>query len=160
MSDTIHAFAERVCLGNLEALQFCDLWFRYCHSIDDLIDTMEDGRPTMKPEAIIEIFAVAAGIYNCSFYIKNQPMLMPVVLLVTSAYADSVQFEKSPVNCHRKIGDVLRCCGNEMFFAVAMITGGWRHARGLSPAIREASWKLQHDENDNPLVEDFVIKET
>jgi len=145
-----HAFAQEVCRGDKNALVFCDLWYSYCHGIDDLIDTMEDGRPTMSPEQILAIFANAALLYNCPFYIANRSHLFPMVLSVTNAYADSVAWEKSSVNRRRVIADVLRTCGDEMFFIVAMIIGGWEHMRGLSARIREQDWLLQHDSNDNP----------
>lgn len=146
----LHEFCAEVCRGDMSAMTFCDLWFNYCHGIDDLIDTMEDGRPTMKPEAILKLFGIAATLYNCPFYVRNQAALFMPVLTITNAYADSVAWEKSSVSRRRKIADVLRCCGNEMFFVVALIVGGWQHMRDLSPKIRERSWVLQHDENDNP----------
>ena len=140
-----HAFAVEVCRGNQQALDFCHLWYQYCHGIDDLIDTMEDGRPTMSPEEIIALFANAALLYNCPFFLANRNFLFPVVLLVTNAYADSVAWEKSPVNRRRVMADVLRTCGDEMFFMVAVILGSWPHVRGVSGRIREADWILQHD---------------
>lgn len=146
----LHEFCRNVCLGDEDAMRFCDMWMTYCHAIDDLIDTMEDGRPTMTPETILEIFALAAHLYNSKFFIANQPRLYPVAIMITNAYADSVLWEKSPVLRRRRIADVLRCCGNEMFFLVALLCGGWQHMRKLSPLIRERSWQLQHDEHDQP----------
>ena len=145
-----HAFTVEICRGDRDAHVFCDLWFNYCHGIDDLIDTMEDGRPTMKPEAVLSLFANAAALYNCPFFVRYRDQLLSVALLVTSAYADSVAWERSPIKRRRIIADVLRCCGDEMFFIVAMLTGGWAHVRSVSSRIRERDWILQHDEDDNP----------
>lgn len=116
----------------------------YCHQIDDLIDNREDGKPTTTPEQILKIPVNALLLYNHPFYMVHREMLMPVVLLVTNAYADSVAWEKSPSASERAIADVIRCCGNEMFFMVALICGGYEHMRRLSPRIREHSWHLQH----------------
>jgi len=145
-----HAFAREVCNGNKDALSFCDLWYAYCHQIDDLIDCKEDGRPTMSDEAILRIFVIAAMLYNCPFYVEHRQHLFPVVIMTTNLYADSVAWERSPVNRRRAIADVLRCCGDEMFAMVAMICGGWAHVRNVSPRIRERDFQLQHDENDQP----------
>lgn len=149
-SKEIRDFCQTVCRGEVAALQFCDLWFDYCHRIDDLIDTREDGRPTMTPEEILTIFGAGLMLYNCEFYLKHQRTLFPIILAVTNCYMDVVQWEKSPVEHQRKMADVLRCCANELFFVVAMITGGWSHMRDVSARIRERSWLLQHDESGQP----------
>lgn len=142
--------SKEVCKGDSDAMLFCGLWFGYCHAIDDLIDNMEDGRATTRPEEILRLFATAAAIYNTQFYVKHRDQLFPSVLAITNMYADSVAWEKSPVEHQRKIADILRCCGNEMFFIVALIVGGWDHMRLMSPKIRDKSWQLQHGPDGNP----------
>ena len=87
----------RICNGDKEAMAFNDLWYRYVHGIDDLIDTSVDGRPRMSPEQIIHLFFDAALLYNSDFFIKHRNLLFPVVLLVTNTYTNSVLWEKSPL---------------------------------------------------------------
>lgn len=147
---TAHDFAKEVCRGDKSAEVFCHLWYVYCHAIDDLIDTMEDGRPTMNPEQILAMFANAALLYNCPFFVANRNHLFPIVLSVTNAYADSVMWEKSPLWRRRAMADTLRMCGDEMFFMIAMLIGGWDHMRSVSGKIRERDWVLQHDEYNHP----------
>lgn len=142
LSDEVKA----LCKGNGQAIHFCSLWFLYCHRIDDLID----NRTGVTNDEILEMLLCAAAIYNCDFYIANRQMLYPIVLMVTNQFADSVAWENDSVEHRRKMADVLRCCGNEMFFAVAMLVGGWGHVRIWSPKIRERDWLLQHDEKGNP----------
>lgn len=144
---TISEFCAELCRGNAKAMEFCHLWFNYCHKIDDLIDI---GPPVVSNEQILELFIMANVLYSHEFYVAHKSVLQPVVMLVTNAYADTVPWEKSTVNRQRMMADVLRCCGNEMFFAVAIICGGWQHLRSLSARLRERSWQLQHDEHDNP----------
>jgi hypothetical protein len=146
-----HNFTKELCQGNRAAEEFCNLWYAYCHGIDDIIDLKEDGRPTMSNEKILEVFATAALMYNCKFYTDHRPHLFPIVIAVTNLYADSVLWERSPAAHLRKIADVLRCCGDEMLLMVAIIIGGWSHMRKMSPRIRETDYRLQHDENDNPI---------
>jgi len=131
-----------VCNGNAEAHQFNSLWYTYCHNIDDLIDG--DNGP-ISAEAKLEIFAVAAALYNCNFYRQHQAALYPIVLMVTNAYADSVKWEDSDQDHQRKMADVLRMAGNEMYNAVALITGGWQHMRSVSSEIRDQDWIGQHE---------------
>lgn len=139
-----------LCMGDPEAMAFNDLWYRYCHGIDDLIDTMEDGRPQMNAEQILELFALAAAVYNAPFFVRHRDMLFPIALQVTNAYADSVAWERSPISRRRTMADVLRTCGNEMYNSIAMIKGGWSHLRDWGPKIRERDWIGQHDEQDRP----------
>lgn len=145
-----HAFTREICKGDRAAVEFCSLWYAYCHAIDDLVDEKVDGRPTLSNEKIIQIFANAALLYNCPFFVRNREHLFPIVLMVTNQYADSVAWEKSPLAHRRTIADVLRCCGDEMFFMVAMICGGYEHMRAVSGRIRDRDWILQHDANGNP----------
>ncbi len=143
-------WSNQLCKGNPDAMFFCDLWYRYCHAIDDLLDTMEDGRPTMSRDQILSIFFCAAFFYNCRFYRANAEVLSPVVIMVTNMYADSVAWERSSIPRRRVMGDVLRTCGDEMYFMVALLCGGEQHMRDMSLKIRERDWIGQHDEHDQP----------
>jgi hypothetical protein len=87
---------------------------------------------------------MALALYNHPFYLKHQKVLFPVILQVTNQFADSVQFERSPLKHRRMIANVLSSCGDEVFFVVAMICGGWSHARKFSAAIRERDFARQH----------------
>lgn len=144
-------FNVRLCAGNQEAMQMNDLYYRMCHGLDDLLDSRRDGRPVMSEEQILELWADTAMFYNSSFYVKYREMLFPTSLLVTNQYADSVAWERSSIHRRRTIADVLRICGDELYFMVAMICGGWKHARQLSPLIRERDWIMQHDKNEQPI---------
>lgn len=144
-----HNFTKLVCCGNRDAEVFCGLYYQYCHGIDDILDTMEDNRPTMSKEDILALFVNAAMLYNCTFFKQHSALLFGSVLAVTNAYADSVAWESDPVEHRRTIADVLRTCGDEMFFMVAMICGGWKHMRAVSGQIRESDWILQHTKPDD-----------
>lgn len=149
-AEHLEELSKEVCMGRPDAMLYCTLWFGYCHAIDDLIDNMEDNKPTTSPEEILRLFATAAAIYNNPFYVKHREQLFPAVLSITNMYADSVAWEKSPIDHHRAIADILRCCGNEMFFLVALVIGGWDHMRAVSPKIRDRSWRLQHGQDGKP----------
>lgn len=137
---------KSLCKGNEPAIHFCTLWFLDRHRIDDLIDE----RDKVSNEEILEMLICAAGLYNSPFYLANRVMLYPIVLMITNQFADSVKWERDDLEHRKTMADVLRCCGNEMFFAVAAIIGGWDHVRMWSPKIRERDWLLQHDNKGNP----------
>lgn len=139
-----------VCRDNVDALEFCGMWYHYCHGIDDLIDTMQDGRPTMSKEQIIGLFLKAAMFYNSKFFIAYRHMLYPLVISITNTYADSVAWEKSSKPHLRTMGDVFRTCGNEMFFMVALICGGPDHMRRVSQPVKERDYLAQHDAQGYP----------
>ena len=140
-----------LCKGDREAMmEFNDMWYKYVHAIDDLIDTMVDGRPKMTRDQIIQIFYNAAGFYNCAFFIRHRHLISPIVLSVTNTYANSVSWGRSPYARRRAMADVWRTCGDEMYDLVAMIVGGWEHVREVSPLIRDRDWLGQHDEKGRP----------
>lgn len=145
-----HAFAREICRGNKAAEEFCHLFYRHAHALDDLIDTKEDGRPTMSNADILALFADTALMYSCPFFVANRTILFPVILMVLNQYADSVAWERDPIKHRRIMADVLRTCGDEVFFMVAMIVGGWGHMRAVSGRIRETDWLKQHDAEGRP----------
>lgn len=140
-----------LCKGDESAMTFCDLWYNYCHGIDDLIDTLRDGRPRMSKDQMISLFFKAALLYNSDFYINHRQLLAPIVLQVTNTYRDSVAWENSPKRHLRQMADVFRTCGNEMFIMVALLTGGEHHMRMMSLAIKERDWLGQHTPDGAPL---------
>ncbi len=140
-----------LCKGDTAAMTFCDMWYRYCHGIDDLIDTLRDGRPRMHKEQMVSLFFNAAVFYNLEFYVKHRELLFPIVLQVTNTYQDSIAWEHSPLSHLRQMADVFRTCGNEMYVIVALICGGEAHMRKMSMAIKERDWLGQHDAAGNPV---------
>ncbi len=151
MSDegAAHEFTAEVCKGDRDAMICCNLFYTYAHGIDSLIDDKEDGRPIMSNEEIIKLFVNSAFLFNCPFFKKHSEVLLGTVLSVTNTWADSVAWEKSPIDHRRLIADVLRCVGNEFFFMIAMLCGGWDHLRSVSGRIRETDWIKQHTKPDD-----------
>ncbi len=140
-----------LCCGNQDAMTFCDLYHSYVHGIDDLVDTMEDGRPTMSKEQIVGLFFQALILYNSAFFVAYRHLLFPVIIQVTNMYQDSVAWERSPKAHLRKIADVMRTCGGEVYFMVALICGGPEHMNKMSRLIRDRDYCSQHDSNDQPI---------
>jgi len=126
-----------LCKGNKDAEEFCNLWYAYVHSIDDLIDE-EDADP-LRP------FFDAALLYNAKFYHQNESLLFPLVLSITAQYRLSVVWEAAYGESNKqKMADVLRMSGNQMFGQVALIVGGFNHMNTMMAKIYLADWKGQH----------------
>jgi hypothetical protein len=64
--------------------------------------------------------------------------------MTANTYADSVQWEDSPIEYKRKIADVLRQMGNEVILAVIEIVKGVGVRREVSMKFRELSWLAHH----------------
>lgn len=140
---------EVFCNGNQDAFEFLVNWHMYCHAVDDIIDwPKEDKKVT--DEMILAAFALAGVCYSTRFYAAHAQELLPVVLLVTNAYADSVNWEHDPVLKRQYIADVMRHAGNEMVMMVAYICGGWDAMRKLSPALWERSYDDHHEPDGRP----------
>lgn len=142
---------ERICLRphgagpDPEAMDFlANYWARYCHEIDDLVDGERTG-----PEALLATFALAATLYSHPFYLRHVSALRQVALNVTSMYADSVAWEKAG-DWRAAWADHHRHCALEMVAAVAMICGGYDHARQVMPELRFMAWNEHHNEKGSP----------
>jgi len=132
---------QRICRSDPEAMDFlANYWARYCHEIDDIIDGDRVG-----PELILGTFALAIELYSHPFYIKHLAGLRQVARNITSTYADTVAWEQGPADWQRKWAEHHRHCSNEMVQAVAMICGGYEHARAIMPELRAMAYHEHHD---------------
>lgn len=139
-----------LCNGNAEAMVFCDVFYGYVHSIDDLLDSAQDGRPIMSKRQMLGLFFQAAVLYNLPFYKQNHALLFPIILDITNLYAISVEWEVSPKPHLRAMADVFRTSGNRMYSMIALICGGPDHMYDISKHIHDRDWCLQHDKDGNP----------
>jgi len=150
-AETARAWNIELCRGNQDAMHFCDLWYRYCHGIDDLIDTLRDGRPRMSKDQMVGLFFQAALLYGSTFYVQNRDALLPIVLDITDTYRNSIAWEHASAKHLRQMADVFRTCGNRMYSMVALLCGGEQHMRTMSLKITERDFILQHDAAGNPV---------
>lgn len=133
-----------LCRGDAEAMAFGDLWYGYAHGVDDLIDTMIDGRPTMSRDQIMSLFFTAACLYNHPYYMKNQQLLFPIILETNNLYKLSAGWENSGKAHLRAIADVLRSCGLKMHSMMALIAGGEQHQIDITRRMYEHDYLMQH----------------
>lgn len=142
---------EELCCGNQAAMQFNDIYYGYVHGIDDLLDLMVDGRPTLSKDQILSIFFRAALLYTCPFFVANREFLMPIILDITHSYAVSVGWERAPQPHLRAMADVLRTSGNRLYWMVALLCGGEQHALSMIRKLHDSDWTRQHDAHGRPI---------
>jgi hypothetical protein len=162
---------RRICRDDPEAMDWLgNHWAPYCHAIDDVIDEIvlkrraEDSPPYLaQAEFVIGVFAAAVALYSHPFYLRHIGALKAVVLNVTAMYAQTVQWESTGGNggaCARPPGgngdwretwaDMHRHCSLEVVTAVAVICGGYAHARAVIPECRVTAYAEHHDGKGTP----------
>lgn len=144
---------QRICCGNAAGVDFMNRWQAYVHAIDDI----EDGELT-HPEERLGTFIGALELYTHPFFLRYMAELKPVILLVTSDYADAVAWEKSKTEWKRREADTLRHSGAAMVRIVAYLCAeahtpgsGYRHLRSFSLEMRTVCYLEHHDEKGQPV---------
>jgi len=115
---------------DIEAMQFVELYAKYIHQIDDIID--EDK----KDELIINTFNLATCVFTTPFWIKHHEKLFLIDVLINNQYADVVKWESAEELWKRRDAKALSHVGYNMLFAVVLIVAGY-------PALRECSSKFR-----------------
>jgi len=137
------------CGADREAAEWLDQWRSFIHAIDDQVDG--EVSPPDRVEHLLRIFAGASELYTHPFFIRHATRLQLVIVLVTSAYADVVAFERSDTHWKRDWADHWRHVGSEVALAVAYICGGYEHLRRMSPEMRSVCHWKHHDAHGKPI---------
>lgn len=119
-------------------MQFMRTWREYIRAVDNCID---EG--FWDAEHLADAFAKGCECYSTPFFRKHVTMLMPVIISVTSTYADSIQFERSPELWKRQWADVLRHADGQIVCMMSFLCGGWAFMRSLSPVFLVCAYE-QH----------------
>jgi hypothetical protein len=130
-------------IDNIDAVNWVLAFVTYCHAIDDIIDN-DIPKDKSRQEFIIKTFEFSEILFTNVFYLQHINILRPLVKMTANTYADSVQWEDSPIEYKRKIADVLRQMGNEVILAVIEIVKGVGVRREVSMKFRELSWLAHH----------------
>jgi hypothetical protein len=138
----------RICAGDAEAMDFlANHWSPYVHEIDDIMD---GDRPN--PRDQLMTFARACVLFSHPFYLKHLAALRQLVLNITVAYADSVDWEQPTAQpWQQSWADHHRHCGLEMVVAVATICGGHEHGFAISQEQRSLCHVDHHNREGKPI---------
>lgn len=123
-----------------DAKMFLATYCDYCHRLDDIID-----EKITDSEYILKTAAMAADIFNSNFWRDNCNLLYVIEALVNNDYADANVWQGNAVEWKRNQADILRHSGNNMIFAVILLTKGREALRRFSGQIREVSHLMHHD---------------
>ncbi len=137
----------RLCRGNPEAADWIQLGRLYCHEIDDLIDLdLPNGDRANGAERLCRIGAMAIALYTHPFFVKHAGQLGDAMLTNTNNYAQSVAWEKSPIEWQRQFSDWARHGWINVLLTVAGICGGYMNMRAESGELWEYAYTAHHDE--------------
>lgn len=112
----------------------------YCHNIDDIVD-----EHVTEPEVILNTHMQALKLFSSNFYRKYQDVLYPCIINIHHTWLDSVAMESSSELWQKEQADVLRLVGIEIKLVVIELLGGYEARRKCSVAVRENTYKKQHD---------------
>lgn len=127
---TQETYKELGMMIGVEAIEFLDLWQRYVHDIDDVIDEPKDK------EKICRTFVQAALIYSHPVFIRYKDSLLPVVLNLSNTYMDSVIWEESEVKWKSRDARCLCHAGYDMMFTLVWLIAGFDALRKISDRLR------------------------
>jgi hypothetical protein len=134
LRDLLGSFAN----GNQLATDWLCIYYEWTHEVDDIID--EDD---WDPEKLLKAFLRACEVYSHPFYVLNSQHLQGICILVTAEYADSIKWERAPELFKRQWADVMRHTSNNVFYTVALLTGGYEHLRKIANSWRAVCY-VQH----------------
>lgn len=139
---------QRICCGDASAMDFlANHWSPYVHEIDDIMDGDRPGRRDQ-----LMTFARACVLFSHPFYLRHLTALRQIVLNVTVAYADSLDWEQSTAQpWQQSWADHHRHCGLEMVIAVATICGGHEHGFSISQEQRTICQVDHHNRAGKPI---------
>lgn len=134
------SFLDVIAKGNPEATELLKAGWRFCHAVDDVIDEAQ-----WNADAILNTSALGIAFYSHPFYRRNIAALRMPVLIATSWYEDSVNWEKAPELWKRRWADVLRHAWNGVIMAVAYLVGGYEHMQAVSRPLLASCYVYHAD---------------
>ena len=126
-------FSE-VCLGNKDAFEFCAIFLRWVHLIDDCVDA---DKPIGDLESVTRLHLDAFLVFAFNpFWQAHKKSLLPLVIQGTKAFLDSIEWAERPDFRDRASADVIKAQYQEVFWHVAMICGGYDHIDRVTRLFR------------------------
>lgn len=141
----------RLCKGNAEAFEWIQIGRIYCHEIDDLIDEdVPKANRISAAQRACRIGALALQLYTHPFFLKNMPALRAAMMLNTSNYLDSVEWEEASSEWQRHFSDWARHGWVQVVLVVAEICGGYENMRNESQELTTMAYANHHNQ-DKPV---------
>lgn len=130
-----HATALReISNGDLEAELCLNTLFTWFHAFDDLIDR---DTPLLLPWTVCSHLKVLECVACNPFFQKHKAVFLPILQAASLAYLESERFRLHENPLHRIGSQVLKSQYQDLFFAVARLTGGDEHMVKMSEKYRD-----------------------
>lgn len=126
------ALYARACLGNASAATFLRVIGRLGQLLDDLADGDAADRSAAAAKAAFMFFGEVG---TNDFYVVHSKALAPALVGTALAWDASNDWARSENRISRMFAFVERHHDEHVIFLVALLIGGWDHARGV---MREA----------------------
>ena len=104
----------RLTNNNEQAWEFVELFAKWSHQIDDIVD----GDKDICDEEIVEMqLCWMMAVSGNPFYQANRAFLMPLLIMSSNAWLDANKWEKSEDKVKQCHSDVLKSQYHEVIFA-------------------------------------------
>lgn len=124
----------RLTNNNEQAWDFVELFAKWSHQIDDIVD----GDKDISDEEIVEMqLCWMMAVSGNPFYQANRAFLMPLLIMSSNAWLDANKWEKSEDKVKQCHSDVLKSQYHEVIFACVYLCGGWKSLREFTSLHRE-----------------------
>ena len=125
-----------LCRGNLDAARFCEAFHDFCHTLDDLLD--RDNPEGIQRDRVVRVMLTAVLEFSMNaFFQANRAGLLSLISQSFIAWGDSMDWQDSGDARKIRDADVIKGLYHEVFFHVALLCGGYDHARAVTRATRE-----------------------
>lgn len=130
---------EKVCLGNVPAMEFCFAFLKWCHWIDDTIDQDQNWQPDDVVRTNLEALVVFS---DNGFFQRHKGAILPLIIQAFRAFADSNQWEGRGEVKDRRAADVLKSLYHEVFWHVGFLCAveknldAWAHLTEITTRFR------------------------
>jgi hypothetical protein len=138
MDFDIGAALRDIAKGNKDALKFIVDFYFWVHAMDDKVDA--EGSLTKLVQAQID-FLQTVG--TNPFYQANHNKLFSVIQTSLLSYMASERLKNDPNVIDRITAQVLKSEYINVFFAVALLVGGFEHAESMSQKYRRYSFDIE-----------------
>jgi hypothetical protein len=130
------AFAD-IARGDKAAEAFMGQFYCWVHKQDDLFD---GDKPVAAETSVCFDLALLSAFAKNEFFQKHQDFLLPVLHMSALAWVASEDFRKKSEVLEQITAQVLKSQYQDIFYAVALLRGGFDHAVAMSRKYRMYSF--------------------
>ena len=131
MQFDVGAAFRDIAKGNQDALKFLSAFYWWVHAQDDKVDG--EGSLMALIEAQLRLLQVVS---TNEFYLANRDKIFPVIQTSLLSYMASERLKNAPDIVDRVTAQILKSEYMNVFFAVALMTGGFAHAAEMNRKYR------------------------